>query len=450
MEPPECPVCLQAYDGDSTTPRVLPCGHSACETCLPQLPNPHPHTIRCPACTQLVKCHVATALPKNIDLLRVSLHLLDLNPTSQRQPRKESRRQRPRFIPQIWSEELYSAWKDWVLPKDDVLLERRTQEVGIFSVSEAKLARISSSTSSGSASFSPLRCRLKDDQGLVGLVKEGFCLALPLIKQSSCGLCRQDFTRVHTFRGHEHRIMAVTFLDEQQPMCISGDSGGGIFVWAVTVPFGQEPLKKWYEQQDWRYSGIHALAVSGTGFLFTGSGDRLIKAWSLMDCTLSSTMEGHKSVVSALAVSDSVLYSGSWDGTVRLWSLHDYSPLAMLGEDMAGTVSSVLSLYADQQTVIATYENGCIKMWINDVLQRSSQDHNGAIFSLNMHEKWLFTGGWDKTVKVLEIQRDEFQIDIRPVGSIMADSVITALLYGEGKLFVGFANGLIKVYQHKT
>ncbi|KAK9945882.1 hypothetical protein M0R45_011373 [Rubus argutus] len=42
MEPPElpeCPVCLQNYDGESTIPRVLACGHSACEVCLVKLPT---------------------------------------------------------------------------------------------------------------------------------------------------------------------------------------------------------------------------------------------------------------------------------------------------------------------------------------------------------------------------------------------------------------------------
>ncbi|GMP61737.1 hypothetical protein CsSME_00024086 [Camellia sinensis var. sinensis] len=71
-ESPECPVCLQPYDGDSTTPRVLACGHSACQTCLKLLPQPFPHTICCPACTQLVKYphpQGPSALPKNIDLL---------------------------------------------------------------------------------------------------------------------------------------------------------------------------------------------------------------------------------------------------------------------------------------------------------------------------------------------------------------------------------------------
>lgn len=90
----------------------------------------------------------------------------------------------------------------------------------------------------------------------------------------------QDFSHVHTFQGHEHKVMAIIYVDQEQPLCISGDSGGGIFVWGISSPLGQEPLKKWYEQKDWRYSGIHALC-SRNGYVYTGCGDKSIKAWSL-------------------------------------------------------------------------------------------------------------------------------------------------------------------------
>lgn len=73
-------------------------------------------------------------------------------------------------------------------------------------------------------------------------------------------------------------------------------------------------------------------------------------------------MSGHKSVISSLAVSNGVLYSGSWDGTVRLWSLSDRSLLTVLGGETPGTVSTVLSLAADQNTLVATYENGSVKV----------------------------------------------------------------------------------------
>lgn len=75
--------------------------------------------------------------------------------------------------------------------------------------------------------------------------------------------------------------MALVYVDEEEPLCISGDSGGGIFVWGIAAPLSQDPLRKWHEQKDWRFSGIHSLAVSKSLFLYTGSGDRTIKAWSL-------------------------------------------------------------------------------------------------------------------------------------------------------------------------
>ncbi|TYH82998.1 hypothetical protein ES332_D02G101400v1 [Gossypium tomentosum] len=247
------------------------------------------------------------------------------------------------------------------------------------------------------------RIKWKDLQGhldcVTGLAVGGGYLFSSSFDKSVKVWSLQDYSHVHTFRGHEHKVMAVVCVDEEQPLCISGDSGGGIFLWSINIPFGQEPLKKWYEEKDWRYSGIHALAVSENGYLYTGSGDKLIKEWSLRDGTLSGTMTGHKSVVSAIAVNNGVLYSGSWDGTVRLWSLSDHSLLTVLGEDMPRAVSTVLSLAADQHTLIATYENGSVKIWRHDVLRKSMQIHNGAIFTVSLDGKWLFTGSWDRTIK---------------------------------------------------
>ncbi|KAG4210847.1 hypothetical protein ERO13_A02G071600v2 [Gossypium hirsutum] len=292
------------------------------------------------------------------------------------------------------------------------------------------------------------RIKWKDLQGhldcVTGLAVGGGYLFSSSFDKSVKVWSLQDYSHVHTFRGHEHKVMAVVCVDEEQPLCISGDSGGGIFLWSINIPFGQDPLKKWYEEKDWRYSGIHALAVSENGYLYTGSGDKLIKEWSLRDGTLSGTMTGHKSVVSAVAVNNGVLYSGSWDGTVRLWSLSDHSLLTVLGEGMLRSVSTVLSLAADQHTLIATYENGSVKIWRHDVLRKSMQIHNGAIFTVSLDGKWLFTGSWDRTIKAQELAGDDVEVDVRHIGSIPCDSVITALSYSEGKLFVGFGDRTVK------
>lgn len=46
-----------------------------------------------------------------------------------------------------------------------------------------------------------------------------------------------------------------------------------------------------------------------------------------------------------------------------------------------------------------------------------------------------------------ELIGDEFQIDTMDLGSISCDSVITALLYWQGKLFVGRADRVTNVRQ---
>lgn len=258
----------------------------------------------------------------------------------------------------------------------------------------------------------------------------------------------QDYSHVHTFRSHEHKITAIVCVDEEQPLCITGDSGGGIFVWSLTVPLSQEPSRKWYEQKDWRFSGIQSMAVSENGYLYTGSGDKSIKAWSLQDGTLSCTMTGHKSVVSALAVCNGILYSGSWDGTIRLWSLGDHSLLTVLGEDLPGTTAPVLALAADQHILVAAHENGSIKVWRDDIFMKSIQVHDKAIFAIGMEEQWLFTGSWDKTINIQELAGDEFEVDARHIGSIPCSSTIASLLYWQGKLFVGFADRMIKVFYY--
>jgi len=119
-ELPECPVCLQNYDDENAIPRVLSCGHTVCEACLVHLPPRFPNTIRCPACTQLVKYSPnqgPSSLPKNIDLLRISLqHSSSSHKSNQRSSINDEYVHSSKF----WSHEFYAAWKDWFLPHDTV------------------------------------------------------------------------------------------------------------------------------------------------------------------------------------------------------------------------------------------------------------------------------------------------------------------------------------------
>ncbi|KAM3404193.1 hypothetical protein ACQJBY_007339 [Aegilops geniculata] len=257
----------------------------------------------------------------------------------------------------------------------------------------------------------------------------------------------QDFSHVQTLKGHEHKITAIVAVDnDNQSLCISGDSGSGIFVWRVGTSLKQEPLNKWYETNDWIYRGVHCLAVSGTGYLYTGSRDKSIKAWSLEDYSLGCTMTGHKSTVSCLAVASGILYSGSWDGSIRSWWLTDHSPLSVLEDDAPGSIAPVLSLSTEANFVVSSYENGCLKIWKDDVLVKSEKLQNASIYAVKLNGKWLYTGGMNKAINIQELLEDESELEIRDVASISCDSIVTSILYWDEKLIVGLSNREIKVY----
>ncbi|KAL6848595.1 hypothetical protein ACP4OV_021621 [Aristida adscensionis] len=252
---------------------------------------------------------------------------------------------------------------------------------------------------------------------------------------------------VWSLQGHEHKITAIIVVDNgNNSVCISGDSGSGIFVWHVDSTLKEEPLYKWYVHNDWLYRGIHCLAVSETGCLYSGGRDKSIKVWSLEDYSLRCTMTGHKSTVSCLAVASGILYSGSWDGTIRSWWLTDHTPLSILEDQTPGSIAPVLSISTGANFVASSYENGYFKIWKNDVLVKSEKLQNGAISAVKLHGKWLYSGGWDKVINIQELLEDESEVDFRDVASVTCDSIITSILPWERMLIVGLSNRDIKVY----
>lgn len=124
MEMPECPVCLQVYDGEEAIPRVLSCGHTACSPCIAllsssSLARSFPDTIRCPACNQVVPFPSGqgpSALPKNIDLLR-----LCTSSSSSRQVRSRPPETRDvEFLPLPWDDQFFATWKDLIVPANAI------------------------------------------------------------------------------------------------------------------------------------------------------------------------------------------------------------------------------------------------------------------------------------------------------------------------------------------
>lgn len=217
-ELPECPVCLQSYDDGNAIPRVLSCGHTVCEACLVELPQRYPNTLRCPACTQLVKYpkQGPSSLPKNIDLLRLCLqHQQHSSPSPSHRNRSRKPNQRSsindgNFL-RFCSDEFYATWKDWILPDDAVSVvdehERGLVRFGFGSGSSSRKGRVcfgvnrtvrlslvpivSFSNSNSKFRFSYVARVIKCLEGMDEVSREGLALVLEAsVRQGSRRVCR--------------------------------------------------------------------------------------------------------------------------------------------------------------------------------------------------------------------------------------------------------------------
>ncbi|CAI9268691.1 unnamed protein product [Lactuca saligna] len=60
----------------------------------------------------------------------------------------------------------------------------------------------------------------------------------------------QGLNRIHTFKGDEHKVMAIVYVNREAPICISADNRGEIFIWAIKVPFKENAFKRLNEEKD--------------------------------------------------------------------------------------------------------------------------------------------------------------------------------------------------------
>eukprot|EP00249_Psilotum_nudum_P016673 c25939_g1_i1 orf=289-2865(+) len=275
---------------------------------------------------------------------------------------------------------------------------------------------------------------------ITALIVCGQYLLSASFDKSICVWSLESDTLLHRLKGHDQKVMALA-AGQRSDLVFSGDYGGEICVWRIGST--TDCIAKWQEHQDWRFTGVASLTVSGDGFLYSGSGDRTIKAWSLQDYSLIATMEGHTHLVSALVVDGEVLYSGSWDGMIRLWWRDDHSPFAVLGDTVPSSLGPVRALLMFSGLLIAGYDGGYLQFSKDEICFKSVQAHEGVVSTLCLDGSRLFSGSWNGTIKVWQLL--EFEED--PVSSLVevCGSAVASLVFHKGKLYAGLADRLIKV-----
>ncbi|KAK5578457.1 hypothetical protein RB653_008128 [Dictyostelium firmibasis] len=250
---------------------------------------------------------------------------------------------------------------------------------------------------------------------------------------------------ISVFKGHQSTIWA---LKSDGKRLYSGSNDHTIRIWDLQ----RKRLKHTIHDT----TKIFSIAIANEKLIFSSS-DNNIKCWnrkSNSSTKLEHTLKGHIGGVNKIQIKDSILYSGSSDGSVIIWDLNTLKPIG----SRIDPTDKILSLQMINSNTLVTGSQNCqIKFWdLRLSPNRSTNSSSGSgdtpIVSLINAHKWevwqlemcggyLFSGSFDHTIKIWDLN------NFKNLSIISSHrSYIHALTSSSFHLFSGSADKFIKVF----
>jgi WD40 repeat protein len=179
---------------------------------------------------------------------------------------------------------------------------------------------------------------------------------------------------------------------------------------------------------------IYSLAVSGD-LLYTGSDSKNIRVWKeLKDYTGFKSSSG---LVKTIVISDGNIFTGHQDGKIRVWKNSSKNSRTHKRVGSLPTFKDyVKSSMNPKNYVEVRRRRNAVKVKHFDAI---------SSLSLDQEEGLLYSGSWDKTLKVWRIS------DFKCLESINAhDDAVNAVVYAfESYVFTGSADGTVKMWKRE-
>ncbi|KAF3333814.1 vegetative incompatibility protein HET-E-1-like protein [Carex littledalei] len=179
---------------------------------------------------------------------------------------------------------------------------------------------------------------------------------------------------------------------------------------------------------------VYSLAASGE-LLFTGSESKNIRVWKNQH-----EFAGFKSssgFVKAMVITDGKIFTGHQDGKIRVWKVSHKDPTVYKRVASLPLMKDFIKSSINPSNYVEVKRNRNT-VWIR---------HFDAVSCLSLDEEagLLYSGSWDKTVKVWRIS------DFKCLESIEAhdDAVNTVAVGSDGLVFTGSADGTVKVWRRE-
>ncbi|KAI4318378.1 hypothetical protein MLD38_032092 [Melastoma candidum] len=177
---------------------------------------------------------------------------------------------------------------------------------------------------------------------------------------------------------------------------------------------------------------VHSLAVSGD-LLYCGSQSKNIRVWK--DSDEFSWFKSNSGLVKTIVIFSNRIFTGHQDGKIRIWT------------ESKNANKRVGSLPTWQDMMKCTV-NPRSYVRVRRRHKALRIRHFDAVSCLSVHEEAgiLYSGSWDKTVKVWRIANSRCMESV----NVHDDAVNTVLAMGKGILLTGSAEGTVKAWRREV
>ncbi|OMO87661.1 hypothetical protein CCACVL1_08840 [Corchorus capsularis] len=176
---------------------------------------------------------------------------------------------------------------------------------------------------------------------------------------------------------------------------------------------------------------IYSLAAT-KDLLYTGSDSKNIRVWkNLKEFTGFKSNSG---LVKAIVISGEKIFTGHQDGKIRVWKVSPKNPSVHKRAGTLPTLKDILKSSIKPSNYVEVKRKRAL--WIK---------HSDAVssLSLNVEKGLLYSGSWDRTLKVWRISDSKCLESIK----VHDDAVNSVVSSSNGLVFTGSADGTVKVWK---
>ena len=210
---------------------------------------------------------------------------------------------------------------------------------------------------------------------------------------------------IASLSGHRDFISALLFLNEFQPLLISGSADRTIKIWKLSNNSCIQNIIA-------HAGAIYCLLYIGKNLFVSGSGDKSMKIWNIDNGACVKKVQTHTNYVTSLTNlcpvgKKNLIASGSWDSTIKIWDYEDEDDTisSLLGHE--GNVNCLLYIDAwDKEMMASGSSDKNVKLWnvVTGECVKTSKGHEGPVTSLmsltNVESSIVISGSEDKSLRV--------------------------------------------------